>query len=86
MSRRVPRLVQAVTPSGLVPGGSYGGQPPDSGVRQMNTSPWLVAGVETFKTMERRLLRGIMNPAMVATYLFGVALLLTPGLVEWSRG
>jgi len=41
---------------------------------------------ETFKTMERRLLRGIMNPAMAATYLFGIALLLTPGLVEWSRG
>src|SRR5262249_40573481 len=44
------------------------------------------AQAETFKTMERRLLRGIMNPAMVATYLFGIALLLTPGLVEWSRG
>src|SRR5215510_12990529 len=41
---------------------------------------------ETFKTMERRLLRGIMNPAMAATYLFGIALLLAPGLVEWSRG
>ena len=44
------------------------------------------AQAETFKTMERRLLRGIMNPAMGATYLFGIALLLTPGLVEWSQG
>ena len=26
---------------------------------------------ETFKIMERRLLRGIMNPAMIATFLFG---------------
>ena len=41
---------------------------------------------ETFKTMERRLLRGIMNPAMIAVYVFGILLLLTPGVVEWSRG
>jgi protoporphyrinogen IX oxidase len=27
---------------------------------------------ETFKVMERRLLRGIINPAMIATYIFGV--------------
>ncbi len=27
---------------------------------------------ETFKVMERRLLRAIMNPAMVATWLFGL--------------
>jgi len=39
---------------------------------------------ETFKVMERRLLRGIMHPAMAATVLFGVALAVTPGLVDWS--
>ena len=27
---------------------------------------------ETFKVMERRLLRAIMNPAMIATWLFGL--------------
>jgi protoporphyrinogen IX oxidase len=27
---------------------------------------------ETFKVMERRLLRGIINPAMVATWVFGL--------------
>jgi protoporphyrinogen IX oxidase len=37
----------------------------------------------TFAVMERRLLRGIMNPAMVATWVFGLALALTPGLVDW---
>jgi putative membrane protein len=41
---------------------------------------------ETFKLMERRLLRGIMNPAMIATYLFGAMLAATPGLVDWSMG
>jgi len=38
---------------------------------------------ETFKTMERRLLRGIMNPAMIAVYVFGLLLLATPGVVDW---
>lgn len=30
---------------------------------------------ETFKVMERRLLRFIMNPAMIATYLFGILMI-----------
>lgn len=29
---------------------------------------------ETFKVMERRLLRGIINPAMIATWIFGLTL------------
>ena len=41
---------------------------------------------ETFKVMERRLLRGIMHPAMVGTYLFGIALAATPGVVDWRAG
>ncbi len=39
---------------------------------------------ETFKTMERRLLRGVMNPAMLCAFLFGGALAVTPGVVDWS--
>ncbi len=39
---------------------------------------------EMFVVMERRLLRGIMTPAMVATWLFGLCLILTPGIVDWS--
>ena len=41
---------------------------------------------ETFKVMERRLLHGIMNPALVGTYLFGIALAAIPGLVDWRQG
>jgi putative membrane protein len=41
---------------------------------------------ETFKVMERRLLRAIINPAMIAAFLFGILLLLTPGVVDWSSG
>ena len=41
---------------------------------------------ETFKAMERRLLRGIMHPALVMTYTFGILLALTPGVVDWLAG
>lgn len=41
---------------------------------------------ELFKVMERRLQRAIMTPAMIATFLFGVLLLATPGVVDWSAG
>jgi protoporphyrinogen IX oxidase len=37
-----------------------------------------------FQVMERRLLKAIMNPAMIATWIFGLALVLTPGIVDWS--
>lgn len=37
-----------------------------------------------FQTMERRLLRAIMNPAMIATWVFGLMLVWTPGIVDWS--
>ena len=41
---------------------------------------------ETFKIMERRLQRGIMTPAMIATWGFGLVLAGTPGLVDWRMG
>ena len=37
-----------------------------------------------FQTMEYRLLRAIMNPAMIATWVFGLALVFTPGVVYWG--
>lgn len=41
---------------------------------------------DLFKVMERRLLRAIMNPAMIWTWTFGVTLVLTPGVVDWGSG
>ena len=38
-----------------------------------------------FQMMERKLLRLIMNPAMTATWIFGLALVFTPGIVSWSE-
>ena len=38
---------------------------------------------ETFKVMERRLLRIIMNPAMLASWLFGILMLIAnPGFLD----
>lgn len=39
---------------------------------------------EVFKVMEAKLLRLIMNPAMIATWLFGLLLVATPGIVDWT--
>ena len=41
---------------------------------------------ERFKIMERRLLKQIATPAMIATWTFGILLVLTPGVVDWSAG
>ena len=44
---------------------------------------------ETFKVMERKLLRIIMNPAMIASWLFGLVMLVAqPGLLQqgWMHG
>ena len=40
---------------------------------------------ERFKVMERRLLKQIINPAMIATWTFGVLLVLTPGIIALVR-
>jgi len=37
-----------------------------------------------FQTMERRLLKAIIGPASVAAWGFGLCLVLTPGIVDWT--
>jgi protoporphyrinogen IX oxidase len=47
----------------------------------------VVAGSEMdllFQHQERLLLKAIMNPAMIATWVFGLALVMTPGIVVWD--
>ena len=41
---------------------------------------------ETFKVMERKLYRGIITPAMVATWIFGLWLAFGFGIVDFSMG
>lgn len=38
-----------------------------------------------FQTMEVRLLRVIMNPAMISTWVFGLCLVFTPGVISWAE-
>lgn len=42
-----------------------------------------LAGV--FQTMEYKLLKAIMNPAMIGSWVFGLMLVLTPGVIPWSE-
>ena len=39
--------------------------------------------IDTFKIMERRLLKAIMNPAMLSSWLFGL-LMVGAGIIDWS--
>ncbi len=39
---------------------------------------------ELFQTMERRLLKAIMNPAMISSWIFGLMLVFTPGVIDWT--
>jgi putative membrane protein len=41
---------------------------------------------ERFKIMEYRLMKQIINPAMISTWTFGIILVLTPGTIDWSAG
>lgn len=38
----------------------------------------------TFQVMERRLLKAIMNPAMIVSWACGVWMVLTPGIIDWT--
>ena len=38
----------------------------------------------TFLTMERKLLRFIMRPAMILTWICGLLMVFIPGIIDWS--
>jgi len=40
---------------------------------------------DALKVMERKLLKLIMNPASIATWVFGLMLVFTPGIVDWTQ-
>lgn len=41
---------------------------------------------ELLRMMEHKLFKLIMNPASIATWLFGLCLVFTPGVVDWGQG
>ena len=54
-------------------------------VYHCDTAPGSIES-ERFKVMELRLHKQIMTPAMIATWLFGMLLAATPGIIDWSAG
>lgn len=38
----------------------------------------------TFQVMELKLMKVIMQPAMITTWIFGILLIFVPGVVDWS--
>jgi len=40
---------------------------------------------QMLQMMELKLFRVIMNPAMIAVWIFGLMLVFTPGIVDWSQ-
>ncbi len=62
----------------------------------MLTLPWLYVeharcsgsdpAAARFSGVERRLMKLAINPTMVAAWLFGTILILTPGAMSWSAG
>lgn len=40
---------------------------------------------QSFEIMEEKLYKVIMNPAMMASWMAGILLVLTPGVVDWGR-
>lgn len=42
------------------------------------------ASHEVFSTMEKRLLQIIATPAMLLTWIFGLFLVMVPGIVDWQ--
>jgi putative membrane protein len=40
---------------------------------------------DLFATMEVRLFRLIMNPAMISTWIFGLLMVATPDAIDWSQ-
>ena len=55
-------------------------------VYHVETNPKHLNTDKTIVKWEYLLLKRIMNPAMITTWLFGVLLLLTPNIIDWSTG
>lgn len=55
-------------------------------VYHVETDDSLIKKSETIVRWELLLMKRIINPAMGATWLFGILLVLTPGVIDWSMG
>ncbi len=55
-------------------------------VYHVETKPEYFNPKETVEKWELLLLKRIINPAMVVTWLCGILLVSTPGIIDWSEG
>jgi len=55
-------------------------------VYHVETDPNLINLDETLVKWEFLLLKRIINPAMIVTWVCGLLLILTPGIIDWSSG
>lgn len=53
-------------------------------VHHVEQSDVLGEATAVFEMMEQKLLFVIMRPAMISTWIFGLLLVATPGIVDWS--
>lgn len=53
-------------------------------VHHVEQSDVLGEATAVFEMMEQKLLFVIMRPAMISTWIFGLLLVATPGVVDWS--
>jgi len=54
-------------------------------VYHVETDPSHLNASETVEKWERLLLKRIMNPAMIATWFFGLFMVLTPGIISFEE-
>ena len=55
-------------------------------VYHVETDPKHINLDETIVKWEYLLLKRIINPAMIVTWICGILLILTPGIIDWSSG
>ena len=55
-------------------------------VYHVETDPVLIDKEKTIVKWEYLLLKRIINPAMMATWIFGLLMVFTPGIIDWSEG
>ncbi|MCL4117174.1 UNVERIFIED_CONTAM: hypothetical protein GTU68_065022 [Idotea baltica] len=55
-------------------------------VYHVETDPTHMNVDETLVRWEYLLLKRIINPAMAVTWICGILMLITPGIIDWSQG
>ena len=55
-------------------------------VYHVETDKKFISPKETFEKWELLLMKRIINPAMIVTWICGLLMVLTPGIIDWAEG